>query len=45
VLVIADPLATARQRWYIGLVELEGVRPRYRGYGDAAEALRRAGMA
>jgi hypothetical protein len=45
VLVIADPLATGRQRSYVGLVELERVRPRYRGYGDAAEAFRRAGIA
>jgi hypothetical protein len=39
--VLLDPLATGRQRRFIGLEHaLEGARPRLRGYADAADRLR-----
>jgi transcriptional regulator with XRE-family HTH domain len=39
--VLLDPLATGRQRRFIGLEEgLAGARPRLRGYADAADRLR-----
>jgi transcriptional regulator with XRE-family HTH domain len=40
-LVLLDPLATGRQRAFVGLADLPGIRPRYRGYAEAAEAIRR----
>jgi transcriptional regulator with XRE-family HTH domain len=42
-LVVVDPPATGRHRAVIGLDDARTVRPRYRGYADAAEAFRRAG--
>jgi hypothetical protein len=42
-LVVLDPLATARQRAYIGLDEALSARPRYHGYADAAARLLAAG--
>jgi transcriptional regulator with XRE-family HTH domain len=44
VLAIVDPLAEGRTRAIVGLDEVRTIRPRYRGYADAAEALRRAGL-
>ena len=41
-LVVLDPLATARQRLWIGLEQSVAARPRYRGYADLAAALDRA---
>ncbi len=39
--VLLDPLATGKQRRFIGLEDaLAGARPRLRGYADAAERLR-----
>lgn len=39
-LVVMDPLATGRQRPFVGLDEaLTGVRPRHRGYADVAAKL------
>jgi transcriptional regulator with XRE-family HTH domain len=35
-LVVLDPLATNRERVYLGLDEALSARPRYRGYADAA---------
>jgi transcriptional regulator with XRE-family HTH domain len=39
ILVVLDPLARGRQRRYVGLEEAMSVKPRYRGYADAAAAL------
>lgn len=44
-LVVFDPLAAGRQRTWIGLEEAQSVRPRVRGYPEAAERLRHAGRA
>jgi transcriptional regulator with XRE-family HTH domain len=44
VLAIVDPLAQGRSRAIVGLEGVRSIRPRYRGYADAAEALRRAGL-
>lgn len=44
-LVVLDPVARPRQRTFVGGPELTAVRPRYRGYGEAGEALRGAGRA
>ncbi|HEY6570931.1 MAG TPA: hypothetical protein VIZ22_11590, partial [Candidatus Limnocylindrales bacterium] len=43
-LVLIDPAAQGgtRTRSMVGLAEIARVRPRYRGYADAADALRRA---
>jgi hypothetical protein len=42
--VLFDPLATGKQRRFLGLEEaLAGARPRVRGYAEAAELLRRRG--
>lgn len=38
-LVVLDPLASDRQRSFVGLEDALSVRPRHRGYADAAEAL------
>jgi transcriptional regulator with XRE-family HTH domain len=45
VLVVLDPLATGRsdRRRFVGLDDALKVRPRWRGYADALEALRSAG--
>lgn len=46
-LLIFDPLTgrrSSRRRW-VGLDDLRTIDPRYRGYADALEALRRAGLA
>jgi hypothetical protein len=44
-LVLLDPAVTpgTRRRTMVGLVDLARVDPRYRGYADAADALRRPG--
>ena len=39
VLVVMDPLASARQRQWVGLDEALKVRPRHRGYADVAAKL------
>ncbi len=44
-LVVLDPLARNRQRPFVGRLALSVVRPRYAGYADAADALRKAGQA
>lgn len=44
VLAIVDPLAQGRSWAIVGLERVRSIRPRYRGYADAAEALRRAGL-
>ena len=46
-LVIFDPVNGGRsdKRRYVSLDQLASVRPRYRGYADAADALRRSGQA
>jgi len=42
--VLLDPLASGRQAWTADLEQiLAGVRPRVRGYAEAAERLRRSG--
>lgn len=41
-LILLDPLASGRQERFAGLDRIESVRPRYRDYADAAEALRTA---
>lgn len=38
-LVLFDPVAGGRRRAFVGLDSLAGVRPRYRGYAEAATAL------
>ncbi len=38
-LVVLDPLAAPRQRLFVGLEEVPTVRPRHRGYAQAAERL------
>jgi transcriptional regulator with XRE-family HTH domain len=38
--IVLDPLATGRRRPFIGLEDALAVRPRYRGYADAADQLR-----
>ena len=38
-LVILDPLASPRQRTFVGLADARMVRPRYRGYAEVAVAL------
>ena len=38
-LILLDPLATGRQRTFIGLADARVAKPRYRGYADAAQAL------
>lgn len=46
-LVVFDPIPgrrSSRRRW-VGLDRLRSVDPRYRGYADALEVLRRAGLA
>jgi transcriptional regulator with XRE-family HTH domain len=40
-LVVLDPLAAGRQRTFVGLDEALTVRPRHRGYADAASRLMR----
>jgi len=42
--VLFDPGASSRQRRWVGLDALEGLRPRHRGYADAVDTLRRAGL-
>ena len=44
-LVVFDPLGGGRsdRRRFVGLKEISAVRGRYRGYADAAEALRALG--
>jgi hypothetical protein len=44
VLAIVDPIAAGRSRAIVGLEDVRKVRPRYRGYADAAEAFRKAGL-
>ena len=46
-LVVFDPQPGQRRdrRRWLGLAEVEGARPRYRDYADAAEAFRRIGWA
>lgn len=39
VLVVLDPLSGGRQRAFVGLDHALTVRPRYRGYADAASAI------
>jgi transcriptional regulator with XRE-family HTH domain len=41
--VLLDPLVSGRQRTYVDLETALTVRPRYRGYGEAATALAAAG--
>jgi transcriptional regulator with XRE-family HTH domain len=41
-LIVIDPLATSRQRTWIGLDEAMTVRPRHRGYADLARLLETA---
>jgi transcriptional regulator with XRE-family HTH domain len=45
--VLFDPVEGGRsdRRRYVGLDDVATVRPRYRGYADAADALRRSGQA
>lgn len=38
--VLLDPMESGRRRSYVGSGDLDAVRSRYRGYADAAEALR-----
>ena len=40
ILAVVDPLAASRSRAIVGFDQTQTVRPRYRGYVDAAEALR-----
>ncbi|HEY7132653.1 MAG TPA: hypothetical protein VH440_10400 [Candidatus Limnocylindrales bacterium] len=44
--VLLDPSATGRQRKFVGLEEAlqHSLRPRHRGYAEAAAALRKAGL-
>jgi hypothetical protein len=42
VFVVLDPLASGRQRTFVGLDEAMTTRTRYRGYLDAADAIRRS---
>jgi hypothetical protein len=42
-LAVVDPLAQGRSRAIVGLDAVRTIRPRYRGYADAAEACRRTG--
>jgi len=44
-LIVLDPLATVRQRTWLGMEDALSVRPRVHSYADAAERLRRAGRA
>ena len=44
-LVLMDPIDRPRSRRFIGLDAALKAEPRYRGYGEAADALRRAGQA
>ena len=41
-LVVFDPMATSRQRSFVGLEEAMMVRPRHRGYADVARLLESA---
>lgn len=43
-LVLFDPGASSRQRRWVGVEALDGLRPRHRGYADAVDTLRRAGL-
>jgi hypothetical protein len=43
--VLFDPMDRARSRRFIDLDAALKAEPRYRGYGEAADALRRAGQA
>lgn len=43
-LVLFDPAASSRQRPWVGVEALDGLRPRHHGYADAVAALRRAGL-
>jgi hypothetical protein len=46
-LVVLDPVATGRsdRRRFIGMNEALTARPRWRGYAEALDALRAAGLA
>jgi transcriptional regulator with XRE-family HTH domain len=44
-LIVVDPLATGRQRQFIGLDQALSARPRHLGYADAAAKLDRAAVA
>jgi transcriptional regulator with XRE-family HTH domain len=43
VLAVIDPLAAGRSRAVAGLEDIRTIRPRYRGYAEAADELRQAG--
>jgi transcriptional regulator with XRE-family HTH domain len=43
-LVLMDPAPSSRQRPWVGVEALDGLRPRHHGYAEAVAALRRTGL-